>query len=266
MRLPCFLVLLLVWVFSFGQKGPEITFDYLSLDRGLVGQGAYRYTFPFTNTGDSTLVIATVKSSCGCVAPDFSREPVLPGGRGMVSATFSTMGKTGPQIKSLTVQSNAKNPWVILQLKANVFNSSVRLAFFEFPGMNLITREAGHRPLVPNRTSGHYIVQIKNEDHAPVKLDASAYNHPSAGEYGVCFTTSIPAFTSPVQIADQWGKSYTDTVIVNGGETVYMVVNYSAAYFRNLSATNNREDKIPLPIGCETVSDMDSPSIPTLGR
>lgn len=62
--------------------------------------------FKFTNTGKEPLLISDVKTSCGCTASDYPKEPVAPGESGEIEAVFDTSGKTGAQTKNITVMTN----------------------------------------------------------------------------------------------------------------------------------------------------------------
>lgn len=65
-------------------------------------------TFEFTNTGNEALLISDVKTSCGCTASDYPKEPVAPGEKGTIKAVFDTAGKTGSQTKNITVMTNTE--------------------------------------------------------------------------------------------------------------------------------------------------------------
>jgi hypothetical protein len=54
------------------------------------------------------LVINTVKTSCGCTDPEWPKEPVWPGEKGIIRVTYNTSIK-GAFRKSITVYSNARN-------------------------------------------------------------------------------------------------------------------------------------------------------------
>ena len=66
-------------------------------------------TFPFINTGTEPLILLDVKTSCGCTAPNWSKDPVLPGEQSEIKVVFNTAGKRGSQYKKITVVSNAVN-------------------------------------------------------------------------------------------------------------------------------------------------------------
>ena len=90
-------------------EGPIIKFDSLIANYGVVNKGGNgtRY-FTFTNIGDKPLVITAAKSSCGCLVASWPREPILPGGKGRIKATYAT-NRIGRINKSITIYSNAIN-------------------------------------------------------------------------------------------------------------------------------------------------------------
>ncbi|PRY15446.1 uncharacterized protein DUF1573 [Pontibacter ummariensis] len=89
-------------------NGPAITFDETEHNFGDITQGdVVEHTFKFTNTGTQPLVIERVDVSCGCTTPAWTKEPVMPGKTGFISAKFNSAGKMGQQKKPLTIHSNA---------------------------------------------------------------------------------------------------------------------------------------------------------------
>ena len=90
---------------SFSQ--PKIQFDKTVHKFGNVPQegGPVTGRFEFTNVGDSALLLTNVKASCGCTTPIWTREPVAPGGRGFIDATYRP---SSPQTfsKHVTVTTN----------------------------------------------------------------------------------------------------------------------------------------------------------------
>ncbi len=66
-----------------------------------------RYSFKFTNTGKSDLIISDAKAPCGCTIPSFSKEPIKPGGSGQIDVEYNSDGRGGGRHeKSVTVVSN----------------------------------------------------------------------------------------------------------------------------------------------------------------
>jgi hypothetical protein len=100
---------------------PEISFNNMVHDFGEITEGEkVAYVFTFTNTGTGSLVINNASASCGCTVPKYSRKPLAPGQKGTMEVVFSTAGFGGIQTKTITVQSNAKTPVVVLAVKADV--------------------------------------------------------------------------------------------------------------------------------------------------
>ncbi len=76
------------------------------------------HNFVFKNTGKEPIVIQQVRASCGCTTPSWSKEPILPGKEGSISAAYATQGRPHPFSKTITVVSNAGTK--ILTIKGDV--------------------------------------------------------------------------------------------------------------------------------------------------
>lgn len=89
-------------------------------DFGNIPQGKpVEWKFEFTNTGKEPIIISTVQKTCGCTVTDWTKEPIMPGQKGFVSAQYNA-AKEGPFTKAITVQSDAKTPSVKLFFKGTV--------------------------------------------------------------------------------------------------------------------------------------------------
>ncbi len=104
------------------QAKPVISFNKTVHDYGTIAedQGTVNYTFEFTNTGGQPLVVHNVQASCGCTTPEWSRNPIPPGGKGTVKVTFDPRNRPGNFNKPVTVSSNAQTPSVLLRITGNV--------------------------------------------------------------------------------------------------------------------------------------------------
>ncbi len=104
-----------------GQNKQTLTFDKTVHDFGDIAMkgGPVTCTFEFTNTGDQPIVINHVAASCGCTTPGWTREPVAPGGRGFVKATYAPQGIM-PFSKTLTVTSTGQPSAITLQIRGKV--------------------------------------------------------------------------------------------------------------------------------------------------
>lgn len=61
------------------------------------------YTFSFVNQSNDSLKINTVKASCGCTTPSWTREYIIPGDTGFLTAAYKTYNRPGSFNKSLRV-------------------------------------------------------------------------------------------------------------------------------------------------------------------
>ncbi|MDB5239854.1 MAG: hypothetical protein JWP57_479 [Spirosoma sp.] len=104
---------------SFAQKG-VLKFSKETHDFGKIEQGKpVTHVFEFKNAGTDPVVINDAQASCGCTKPSWTREPVMPGKMGSVSATFNA-ASAGQFTKTVTVTSNAEGGQTVLYLKGEV--------------------------------------------------------------------------------------------------------------------------------------------------
>jgi hypothetical protein len=104
---------------SYAQKG-VMKFAQETHDFGKIEQGKpVTHVFEFKNTGSDPVIINDAQASCGCTKPSFSREPIMPGKSGTISATFNAAAP-GQFTKTVTVTSNAASSQAVLYLKGEV--------------------------------------------------------------------------------------------------------------------------------------------------
>ena len=107
---------------SYAQKG-NLKFASETHDFGKIEQGKpVTHVFEFKNTGTDPIVINDAQASCGCTKPTFSREPVMPGKSGSVSATYNAAAG-GQFTKTVTITSNAESGQTVLYLKGEVVSA-----------------------------------------------------------------------------------------------------------------------------------------------
>jgi hypothetical protein len=100
---------------------PAFKFERLEYDFGQIREGEkVEYTYKFTNTGEAPLIVQSVQPSCGCTAPDWSKEPIPVGGTGFVKVEFDSKAKVGVQNKIVTVVANTFPKQMVLRFKAQV--------------------------------------------------------------------------------------------------------------------------------------------------
>jgi len=120
------LIVLLISLASWtaqAQNAPVITFQKTSNDFGMVAElgGKVTAKFQFTNTGKSPLIVSNVQVSCGCTAPNFTSEPVMPGKMGEITLTFDPKNRVGKFVKSATVTHNGTPNTAILMISGDVY-------------------------------------------------------------------------------------------------------------------------------------------------
>lgn len=100
---------------------PVMDFRESLHDFGTVIEGEkVAYSFKFTNSGGSKLLISDVSTSCGCTATKYTKDPVAPGEDGIITVTFDTRHRRGFQNKTITVSANTQPNKTVLRIKAKV--------------------------------------------------------------------------------------------------------------------------------------------------
>ncbi|GIV34412.1 MAG: hypothetical protein KatS3mg031_1947 [Chitinophagales bacterium] len=106
-------------------NAPVMTFEFETYDFGEIKEGdEATVDFVFTNTGMEKLIITDVRASCGCTTPYWSKEPVLPGEKGKITASYNTNGRPGPFNKAITINSNAKEESKRIFIKGTVIGKN----------------------------------------------------------------------------------------------------------------------------------------------
>src|SRR6476660_10215344 len=75
--------------------------------------------FKYENVGKIPVHFTSVKASCGCTTAQTQKDEVPPGEKGEITATFNIGGRTGTQVKTVTVQTDdPERSTIVLTLKA----------------------------------------------------------------------------------------------------------------------------------------------------
>jgi len=109
-----------------------IKFGRETHDFGEVKEGDLAtYEFEFTNSGNQPLIVSNVQPSCGCTSPFWTKEPIMPGQKGTIKATYNSQGRPGVFNKSLTVVSNASNATTTIYIKGMVKRKEAAVVYTE---------------------------------------------------------------------------------------------------------------------------------------
>ena len=100
---------------------PKIEFEETVFDFGKIKEGEkVEHIFKFKNTGAKDLRLLYSNTTCGCTVPDFSKEPIPPGGSGIVKVVFDSKGKKMAQNKKVKIYTNTYPNMTVLTLKGYV--------------------------------------------------------------------------------------------------------------------------------------------------
>ncbi|UMQ39917.1 DUF1573 domain-containing protein [Chryseobacterium sp. Y16C] len=94
----------------------ESNFDFGKIKKG----DKVEHVYEITNTGTNPLVISEVKPGCGCTAPDFTKEPILPGKKGKITLHFDSTNFDGAVNKYADVFANVEKAPIKLTFTANI--------------------------------------------------------------------------------------------------------------------------------------------------
>jgi len=118
--------------------------------------------FKYENVGSTPIHFKSVHASCGCTTAQTQNEQVAPGQKGEITATFNIGGRTGTQVKTVTVQTDDPEPsTIVLTLKA------VITPLLEFQP-TLVYWQIGEEP------KPKIITAKANKDAAIKKLDVAS--------------------------------------------------------------------------------------------
>ena len=134
--------------------------------------GPVTYNFNFTNTGSLPLMIKQVHASCGCTSPGWSKEPILPGKKGFISATYNPRNRPGPFSKTISVTSNASTPVKVLTIKGDVEPKPKTIEDeyrYSMGKIRLKTNHMSFAKVIKDR-QGKQSVEVVNVSDQPVKL------------------------------------------------------------------------------------------------
>ena len=96
---------------AMAQKPAEIKFDETTHHFGEFSKTNAKQVckFTFANVGEEPLIIHQAVASCGCTVPTYTKEPILPGGKGVIEVTYNGTGKSlGFFKKNITVRTNGQ--------------------------------------------------------------------------------------------------------------------------------------------------------------
>ncbi|MDW9379818.1 DUF1573 domain-containing protein [Chryseobacterium sp. JV558] len=103
------------------EPSTSVALSENSFDFGKIKKGdKVEHVYEVTNTGKNPLIISEVKPGCGCTAPDFTKEPIMPGKKGKVTLHFDSSSFDGNVQKYADVFANVEKAPIRLTFTANI--------------------------------------------------------------------------------------------------------------------------------------------------
>jgi hypothetical protein len=152
------------------NSGPHAYFPEPIYDFGtvIVGQ-VVKHVFVLTNTGNQTLEIKEVKSTCGCTTAGAWTRIIEPGKGGTIPVEFHTDHVNGPVTKPVMVTCNDTNqPGLTLQLKGIVWHPIV-----------ILPAAAAFSGVLDSPTNMYRTIRITNQEDHPLVLSEPKSNQRS---------------------------------------------------------------------------------------
>ena len=94
----------------------ESNFEFGKIKKG----DHVEHVYEVTNTGTNPLIISQVKPGCGCTAPDYTKDPILPGQKGKITLKFDSTNFDGLVNKQAEVYANVEKAPIVISFSADI--------------------------------------------------------------------------------------------------------------------------------------------------
>lgn len=102
----------------------KLAFAQKVVDLGEIPKGIpATATYEFVNNSNKPVVITNVRTSCGCTDKKYPKEPIKPGEKSQVQATYNA-ATLGTFQKTVTVTTNEGTTPTVLRIKGKVVNKA----------------------------------------------------------------------------------------------------------------------------------------------
>jgi hypothetical protein len=160
---------------NFAQPAKSrIAFEKLQHNFGTFKEelGSQTVSFNFKNDGAVPLILNNVQASCGCTTPEWTREPVAPGSKGVIKVSYDPRNRPGVFNKTIRVTSNAENADVVLTILGDV-TPRARTIEEDYPNeIGPLRAKTNHLafPQIKENELKKDSVEIVNNSDQPVQL------------------------------------------------------------------------------------------------
>lgn len=116
------LISLPVYICAADKSKAKISFEQSVYDFGNIKEdgGKVTHEFVFTNEGQDPLKITSAKAECGCTTPEYPKEEIKPGEKGVIKVTYNPLGRPGGFTKIVTVRCTGNPGKVNLKIRGVV--------------------------------------------------------------------------------------------------------------------------------------------------
>lgn len=176
--------LLLLWVLILckalpAQMNSGVKFDKLIHDFGKVTEEDEQVyaNFTFRNVSSMPVYIRKVETSCGCTDKDYTKDTIMPGDTGYVTAIYGTRGRVGVFHKNIYVYFNESEYYQSLEIRGNVVQEA-----------NFARKPTKFSTLYANLAfdeSVAFIKEITKYEKKQAKISAYNYSGYSIKIYGI---------------------------------------------------------------------------------
>lgn len=100
----------------------KIKFEKTTYDFGNIREdgGKVTHEFVFTNVGSEPIKITNARAECGCTRPEYPKEEIGPGKKGIIKVTYNPLGRPGGFTKVVTVRCTGNPGKINLKIRGTV--------------------------------------------------------------------------------------------------------------------------------------------------
>jgi hypothetical protein len=148
----------------FSQKFELISPEIIDLGK-VFEDSVVEGNIKFMNSGDKDLLIAGVRTSCGCTVANMDKNSYLPGEEGEITVRFNTRGFSGVVRKSVSIKvQDVESSTIRVIIQANVRPKlEVEPRFIDLQGLSLDNSSHKRKILIKNNwNQAFHVNEVKS--------------------------------------------------------------------------------------------------------
>jgi len=146
-----------------------VVFDKIEHDFDTIQEknGPVSVVFTFVNRDTKPVALNQVRSSCGCTASEWSKEPVAPGNTGFIRVTYDPQNRPGRFSKTVKVGTTGTPESFTLMIKGNVLNGEY---IPPKETISFLQQEHNFGKIKENGGLATYIFEFHNKGEEPIVI------------------------------------------------------------------------------------------------